>query len=44
MKYNLNGFQPTVLWSGNGHHIYIVLDVKPLELIGELRGLSDKPS
>ena len=44
IKQKINGFEPTVLWSGNGHHIYIVLDVRPLELIGELKELSDKPS
>ena len=30
--------------AGNGYHIYIVLDIRPLELIEELRELSDKPS
>ena len=44
IKQKINGFEPTVLWSGNGYHIYIVLDVRPLELIEELRELSDKPS
>ena len=44
IKQKLNGFKPTVLWSGNGYHIYIVLDIRPLELIEELRELSDKPS
>ena len=44
IKQKLNGCQPTVLWSGNGYHIYIVLDVRPLELIQELRELSDEPS
>ena len=38
------GDQPTVLWSGKGYHIYIVLDIRPLELLEELRELSDKPS
>jgi hypothetical protein len=44
IKQKLNGFEPTILWSGNGYHIYIVLDVKPLELIQELRELSDNQS
>ena len=44
IKQKLNGFEPTVLWTGNGYHIYIVLDIRPLELIEELRELSDKPS
>ena len=26
-----------VLWTGNGYHIYIVLDIRPLELIKELK-------
>ena len=33
IKQKLNGFEPTVLWTGNGYHIYIVLDIRPLELI-----------
>ena len=44
IKQKLNGFEPTVLWSGNGYHIYIVLDIRPLELITEFKELSDKPS
>jgi hypothetical protein len=44
IKQKLNGFEPTILWSGNGYHIYIVLDVRPLELIEELRELSAQPS
>jgi hypothetical protein len=44
IKQKLNGFEPTVLWTGNGYHIYLVLDVRPLELIEELRDLSIKPS
>ena len=44
IKQKLNGFKPTILWSGNGYHIYIVLDIRPLEIIEELRDLSDKPS
>jgi hypothetical protein len=35
---------PTVLWTGNGYHIYIVLDTRPLELITELTELSRQPS
>ena len=35
---------PTVLWTGNGYHIYIVLDTRPLELITDLVELSDNPS
>jgi len=44
IKQKLYGCEPTVLWSGNGYHIYIVLDVRPLELISELRELSKEPS
>jgi hypothetical protein len=44
IKQKLNRFEPTVLWTGSGYHIYIVLDVRPLELIGEIKELSDKPS
>jgi hypothetical protein len=40
----LDGCKPTVLWTGNGYHIYIVLNTRPLELIKELTELSDKPS
>ena len=41
----LNSYcKPTVLWTGNGYHIYIVLNIRPLELIIELTELSDKPS
>lgn len=43
IKQKLN-VEPTVLWSGNGYHIYIVLDIRPLELIEELRELYDKSS
>ena len=44
IKGKLKGWRPTVLWSGNGYHIYIVLDIRPLELIKELKELSDEPS
>ena len=44
IKKKLNGFNPTVLWTGKGYHIYIVLDVRPLELIKELKELCYKPS
>ena len=40
----LNGCKPTVLWTGNGYHIYIVLNTRPLQLITELVELSDTPS
>jgi hypothetical protein len=40
----LDGCKPTVLWTGNGYHIYIVLNTRPLELIKELTELSEKPS
>ena len=40
----LDGCSPTILWTGNGYHIYIVLNTRPLELITELAELSDKPS
>ena len=44
IKEKLNGFNPTVLWTGNGYHVYIVLDIRPLELIEEFKELSDHPS
>jgi hypothetical protein len=44
IKNKLEGFTPTVLWTGNGYHIYIVLDTRPLELITELTELSRQPS
>ena len=40
----LDSCKPTVLWTGNGYHIYIVLDTRPLELITELSKLFHKPS
>ena len=40
IKQKLNGFEPTVLWTGNGYHVYIVLDIRPLELVEELKELS----
>lgn len=40
----LSGCQPTILWTGNGYHVYIVLDIGPLEKIVELKELSNKPS
>lgn len=44
IKEKLEGCQPTILWTGNGYHIYIVTDTRPLELIKELSELSQKPS
>ena len=44
IKDRLGGCKPTVLWTGNGYHIYIVLDTRPLELIKEIKELSSKPS
>jgi hypothetical protein len=44
IKKRLDGFSPTVLWTGNGYHIYIVLDTRPLELITDLTKLSTEPS
>lgn len=40
----LNGCIPTVLWTGNGYHIYVVLNTRPLELITDLAELSNEPS
>ena len=37
-------FNQLLSGAGNGYHIYIILDVRPLELIEELRELADKPS
>jgi hypothetical protein len=44
IKEKLDGCQPTILWTGNGYHIYIVIDTRPLELIEELSELSKKSS
>ena len=44
IKHKLGGCNPTVLWTGNGYHIYIVLDTRPLELITDLFKLSSQPS
>jgi hypothetical protein len=44
IKHKLDGCSPTVLWTGNGYHIYIVLDTRPLELITDLFKLSREPS
>ena len=44
IRQRINRFQPTILWTGNGYHIYIVLDIRSLELIEELRELSEQPS
>ena len=44
IKQILNRFKPTVIWTGNGYHVYIVLDIRPLELIEELKELSNEPS
>ena len=44
IKKRLNGFSPTVLWTGNGYHIYIALDTRPLELITDLVELSKETS
>ncbi len=44
IKHKLEGCNPTVLWTGNGYHIYIVLDTRPLGLITDLVKLSSHPS
>lgn len=44
IKEKLNEYIPTVLFTGNGYHIYIVLETRPLELIKELKELSTNPS
>ena len=44
IRQRLNGFEPTVFWTGNGYHIYIVLEIRTLELIEEFRELSNEPS
>jgi len=44
IKEKLDDSQPTILWTGNGYHIYVVIDSRPLELIKELNELSKKPS
>jgi hypothetical protein len=44
IKKDLGQCTPSVLWTGNGFHIYIVLDTRPLELIVDLTALSKEPS
>jgi hypothetical protein len=44
IKDKLEGCNPTVLWIGNGYHIYFIIETRPLELIIELKELSSKPS
>ncbi len=44
IKDKLNGCNPTVLWTGNGYHIYIALETGPLDLIKELKELTTEPS
>jgi hypothetical protein len=39
----LDRCRPTVLWTGNGYHIYIVVNTRPLELIVDLSQLSKNP-
>jgi hypothetical protein len=36
--------RPTILWTGNGYHIYVVVNTRPLELIVELSQISKNPS
>ena len=40
----LNHCRPTVLWTGNGYHIHIAVNTRPLELVVELSQLSKNPS
>jgi hypothetical protein len=44
IKKDLDQCAPSVSWTGNGFHIYIVLDTRPLELITDLTALSKAPS
>ncbi len=44
IKDNLEGCNPTILWTGNGYHIYLTLETRPLEIIKELKELSKEPS
>ena len=44
IELKLDRCRPTVLWTGNGYHIYIVVNTRPLELIVELSQLSKNPS
>jgi hypothetical protein len=44
IEFRLDGFKPTILWTGNGYHIYITVDTRPLELIVELSQISKNPS
>ncbi len=44
IKEKLEGCNPTILWTGNGYHIYVAFETRPLELIAELKELSTEPS
>ena len=33
IKLKLNDYIPTVLWTGNGYHVYVVIDTTALEFI-----------
>jgi hypothetical protein len=44
IKLKLNNYKPTILWTGNGYHVYIILDTSALELIPKLTELCSEPS
>ncbi len=44
IKLNLSGVIPTVLWTGNGYHVYVVANTIALELIQNISELSAKAS
>ena len=44
IRSKLKAYLPTVLWTGNGYHLYVVLDTTALELMPKLTELCSEPS
>jgi Primase X len=43
-KLKLNDCVPTVLWTGNGYHMYLIIDIIALELMPKFNELFEEPS
>ncbi len=43
-KSKLNNYLPTIMWTGNGYHVYIIIDTIALEFMPKLSELSSQPS
>jgi hypothetical protein len=43
-KSKLNDCVPTVLWTGNGYHLYLVIDMIALEILPKFSKLFEEPS